>query len=207
MTRLQTSQGFSARSRQGPEDSVNPGLPYHLLQYAARLPAACRVLEVGTKRWGERPTSRKAWLAERWPDSTHVGCDRESGPDVDVVADLETLSSSFPAASFDLVVMEAVLEHVARPWVAAGELARVLAPGGLLYVQTHQTFPLHYYPQDYWRFSKVALGVLFGPPAGVTLGSGYEFPTTVLQPEGVEVWNAAAEAFLNVWCVVGRAGP
>jgi SAM-dependent methyltransferase len=43
-------------------------------------------------------------------------------------------SLPWPARSFDLVVINHVLEHVADPWLACREAARVLRDGGILYV-------------------------------------------------------------------------
>jgi len=43
-------------------------------------------------------------------------------------------SLPWPDRSFDLVVINHVLEHVADPWLACREAARVLRDGGILYV-------------------------------------------------------------------------
>jgi len=55
--------------------------------------------------------------------------------------DLERLS--FPDASFDLVVTQDILEHVAQPWRAFDEIWRVLAPGGrhVFTVPMHEGHP------------------------------------------------------------------
>jgi len=45
-------------------------------------------------------------------------------------------TTSFPSASFDVVTMFGVIEHLANPQSAAGECARLLRPGGLLVLQT-----------------------------------------------------------------------
>ena len=43
---------------------------------------------------------------------------------------------------------------------------KALKVGGLIYIQTHQSFPLHGYPHDYFRFSREALASLFGTHDG-----------------------------------------
>ena len=55
--------------------------------------------------------------------------------------DLERLS--FADAAFDLIVTQDILEHVADPWRAFGEVWRVLAPGGrhVFTVPVHETHP------------------------------------------------------------------
>jgi SAM-dependent methyltransferase len=55
--------------------------------------------------------------------------------------DLERLS--FPDASLDLIITQDILEHVADPWRAFGEIWRVLAPGGrhVFTVPMHEGHP------------------------------------------------------------------
>jgi hypothetical protein len=49
--------------------------------------------------------------------------------------------------------------------------------GGVLFVQTHQSFPLHGYPLDYFRFSEDALASLFGTQMGFDVrATNYDFP-------------------------------
>jgi SAM-dependent methyltransferase len=160
-----------------------------------------RCLEVGTRRQGDRPTWKKPHFAEAHPLGEFVGVDFEPGADVDVVADAHALP--FEAGSFNLALCCSTLEHVRRPWLVAAELARVLRPGGLLYVQTHQTFPVHGYPQDFYRFSREALLDLFGADAGMeAVECGYEFPCRIMPLENyfphAKDWNFEALAWLNV---------
>jgi 2-polyprenyl-3-methyl-5-hydroxy-6-metoxy-1,4-benzoquinol methylase len=49
----------------------------------------------------------------------------------------------FPAASFDLVILDNVLEHVGDREKTLAEIHRVLAPGGLLYMVTPKPFSLY----------------------------------------------------------------
>jgi hypothetical protein len=58
----------------------------------------------------------------------------------------------------------------------------VLRLGGLTVHVTHQTFPVHGVPQDYWRFSVEAMKVLFAPEAGFrVLAAEYCWPV-MIQP-------------------------
>lgn len=76
--------------------------------------------------------------------------------------------SAIPDAAYDWVISTFVLEHVADPWKAAKEKARVCKDGGYIYVaipfsqvmHPHETFG------DYWRFTPQGLRVLF-PGCGV----------------------------------------
>lgn len=53
--------------------------------------------------------------------------------------------------SFDLVVSGQVIEHVRRPWVWVGELARVCRPGGRVVTINPVSWPYHEAPVDCWR--------------------------------------------------------
>lgn len=60
------------------------------------------------------------------------------GIDYGVAASLEALP--IRDGTFDLIVSRFVFEHVARPDLALGELARVLKPGGRLVIYTYNIF-------------------------------------------------------------------
>ena len=63
-------------------------------------------------------------------------------------------------ASFDSVMCNHVIEHVPQPSKALGEIARVMKPGGLLYLTVPQTWGLHYEPYDFYRYTKYGLAYL-----------------------------------------------
>lgn len=154
-----------------------------------------RVLELGTRRWrADLPTHHLDWVPQ---PACYVMSDVAEGPDVDVVADAHDLAP-FTDDGFNAIIAVSVWEHLARPWIAARAVARVLAPGGLLYVATHQTFPIHGYPDDYFRFSTAALATLFEDAGLATLAEGYGYPCEIVPPPEVERWNREAPAFLNV---------
>lgn len=154
-----------------------------------------RVLEIGTKKWGTDSTHHKHWA----PGAEWVLSDVEPGEDVDVVADAHELEKVFGPASFDSFIACSVWEHLHSPWIAALEVQKILKPGGVFFVQTHQSFPLHAYPHDYFRFSDKALRHLF---SWAECETSLDYPCRIIPPEGV-VWNSGAESFLNV-CVWGR---
>jgi hypothetical protein len=55
-----------------------------------------------------------------------------------------------------------------------------LKVGGLLFIQTHQAFPLHAYPYDYFRFSREAMSGLFGTRMGFRVdATAYEFSARI----------------------------
>lgn len=63
----------------------------------------------------------------------------------------------FCDACFDTVVILDVLEHIASPTEAIGELARVTKPGGILLLTIPYGYPLHDAPHDYQRLTRFAL--------------------------------------------------
>lgn len=152
------------------------------------------VLELGTLRWEAAATHHLEWAPHC---STYVMSDVAEGPDVDVVADAHDLAP-FTDDAFDALIACSVWEHLARPWIAAQAVARVLRPGGLAYVSTHQTFPLHGYPSDFTRWSTEGLSILFEDAGLVAVEVGYAYPCTITPPAEVTRWNTQAEAFLNV---------
>lgn len=153
-----------------------------------------KVLELGTKRQHGFPTHHEDWMPE---GARLVMSDFEPGEDVDVVADAHDLEA-FKTCEFDAFIAVSTWEHLARPWIAAEQAARVLKPGGILYVATHQSFPLHGYPSDYFRFSVDAMKVLFGAPLFESCEASYAYPAKIVPPPEVTRWNTVAPVYLNV---------
>lgn len=102
-----------------------------------------------------------------------LGVDRDPYPQVAVVADAGALP--FRDGTIDGVLCEQVLEHAPDAMGAIQEIARVLRPGGRLYVTLPFLWPFHASPHDYRRwtvsgaasdfagFDLVALGLAGGP--------------------------------------------
>lgn len=154
-----------------------------------------RVLELGTRRWNDAvATHHAAWLPR---GAEHVMSDVADGLDVDVVADAHDLAP-FKTRSFDAFIAVSVWEHLRHPWVAAEAAARVLRPGGLLYVATHHAFPVHGYPSDYTRWTDEGLKALFDEPLWGGQEASFAFPCVITPPREVRAWNKAAPAYLNV---------
>ena len=122
-----------------------------------------RVLEIGSREVTGPSKARKQLFAQ----ATYVGMDVQAGPNVDIVGDAHRLSSYFDEAEpFDLIYSSAVFEHLAMPWVVAGEIAKLLKVGGCVFVETHFSFTSHERPWHFFQFSDQALKVLFSPALG-----------------------------------------
>lgn len=66
-----------------------------------------------------------------------------------------------PDGSFDLIFSNDVFEHINRPWKAAGEITRLLRPGGVVITSTLFSWRYHPCPIDYWRYTPDCLEFLF----------------------------------------------
>ncbi len=159
------------------------------------------VLELGTLRADpDVPTHHHDWVHA---PGSYTMVDFQNGPDVDVICDAHELSVEFNC-EMDAIIAVAVWEHLERPWDAARELAYALVPGGIAYISTHQTFPLHGYGAgeegDYFRFSKSALELIFEDAGLETVSSGYMYPCQIVPPQDVASgrWNSSALAYLVV---------
>jgi 2-polyprenyl-3-methyl-5-hydroxy-6-metoxy-1,4-benzoquinol methylase len=65
---------------------------------------------------------------------------------------IEDVEDQLPAASFDLIVLLQVLEHVENPRQMMTSLAKLLAPGGILIVETPNTksWDVKLFRRGYW---------------------------------------------------------
>ncbi len=84
-------------------------------------------------------------------DVTYIGVDFADANGVDVVLD-DPYVLPFETASVDVVVCNSCLEHSEFFWLAFQEMARVLKPGGLCYLNVPSNGPVHGWPVDCWRF-------------------------------------------------------
>ena len=159
------------------------------------------VIEFGTSRWdASKPTHHKeifvlnAGAAEL---ERYIMADITPGLDVDLVCDLHKPPEEL-YGRFDCFLAASVWEHLKKPWVCAERVWDLLRPGGIFLVTTHQTFPIHGYPHDYFRFTKEALHSCFDtrPWAELEGWSGHEcsiIPLTNVMP----VWNFEAKGHIQ----------
>lgn len=120
-----------------------------------------RILEIGSREV-TGPSDARA----RFSNAEYVGFDFYPGTNVDVVGDAHNLSKYFSGQTFDIIYSSAVFEHFAMPWLVATEIAKLLKPGGLVFVETHFSYGSHEKPWHFFQFSDMALRVLFSPALG-----------------------------------------
>jgi len=106
----------------------------------------------------------------------YLGVDLDPGPGVDLVADAHELDrlaevhqdETMAAGRFDLVLCLEMLEHDDAPWLTAGQLCRMVRPGGTVIVTARGNgFPEHNRP-DRWRFMRDGIRSLL-EDAGLTV--------------------------------------
>ena len=148
-------------------------------------------------------TGAKPWSGSVNPDytthcdsATWLRSDIEPDDSLDVVADLHLINEH--VSELAGIYSPATLEHLQRPWVAMIAMAKALASGGALFVHTHQTFPLHGYPHDYYRFSTEAMRVMAADAGLEVIACEYDNPCSIVPNADVAVWNTIAESYLNV---------
>lgn len=120
-----------------------------------------KVLEIGSR--ARSGISRRGLIPE---GHSYCGFDIVDGPNVDVCGDIHKLSSYFPKEEFDFAFSMSVFEHLAMPWKAALELNKILKTGALMLHATHQTWPLHETPWDFWRYSSDTWRCIFNKKTG-----------------------------------------
>ena len=119
-----------------------------------RIPVAgLHVLDVGGRIQPYRPL-----LADRV--SSYVAVDLRRTHLTNVIGSAEQLP--FRAERFDLVVCTQVLEYVSDPHAAIREMARVLKPGGHLFLSVPSACPTDA-AEEYWRFLPSGLRYLLAP--------------------------------------------
>jgi hypothetical protein len=138
------------------------------------------ICEVGSRNVSPGATSKRSLFPRA---SKYIGTDVHMADNVDVAGDAHYLHELIGTASVDAVFSIAVIEHLPFPWMFAAAVNRALRPGGLTFHLTHQSWPLHEEPNDFWRFSDSAMRVLFGPETGFETVCAGMHNRTYLYPE------------------------
>jgi SAM-dependent methyltransferase len=115
-----------------------------------------------------------------FPGRIYVGCDMRPGPGVDRIEDVSSTSLADGVAGTVLCIE--TFEHVFEVQRAFAEVFRILRPGGVFLMTAPLNFPIHAYPDDYWRMTPSCLRRMLVPYAARLVGfQGYPpFPHTVM---------------------------
>jgi SAM-dependent methyltransferase len=92
----------------------------------------------------------------------HIGVDIDYGfydkNYIDVIGSADNLP--IPDGSADAILSSQVIEHLPNPEKSFAEAARVLKPGGLLFLSYPYLYPIHAPPYDFARLSRYALDTM-----------------------------------------------
>ena len=137
-----------------PPNSVRGRIREYIERHADKL--GDDVLEVGS-----RMTIPNAWwiINRDLAKGQWLGIDMQEGPGVDQVVDIHSPPAEW-SGRFSGVLCSEVLEHVARPWLALPKLHSIIQPGGWIVVTTLTSFPIHGFPDDYYRYTPSGLKLL-----------------------------------------------
>lgn len=120
-------------------------------EVADSLPAGTVVLDVGA---GDAPYrelfAHCEYRTSDWAASVHEGARQ-----ADYVAPADSLP--LEAATVDAALLTQVLEHVPEPAAVLAEAARVIRPGGGIFVTVPFVWELHELPHDFWRFTPASI--------------------------------------------------
>jgi SAM-dependent methyltransferase len=143
-----------------------------------------RVIEIGAR--ARSGITRR----EMFGACDYIGFDVMPGENVDIVGDAHFLSE-YVTERVDAVASLSTFEHLIMPWQVVTEVNRVLKPGGLVITQTHQTWPVHDRPWDFFRFSKDSWRGLFNEATGFRILNAVECGPCVSTPLLQQRSNAA----------------
>jgi predicted SAM-dependent methyltransferase len=166
-----------------------------------------KILELGTKRsQHSNPTHKKNFFSHI-SNLEYVMTDYQHGLDVDIVCDLHKPSGVFNNNSFDIIISYFTFEHLKYPQLCGHNLMKMLNIGGIIYIQTHQTYPLHGYKYDYFRFSREALKAIFSKKMNMkTISTFFNGNCVIIPEENLGGWNDVAESYLHVFYVGEKIG-
>ena len=137
-----------------PINSVRGQIRHFIERHADKL--GDDVLEVGS-----RLTNADAWwiINRDLAKGQWTGIDMQEGHGVDQVVDIHSPPAEW-TGRFSGVLCSEVLEHVARPWLALPKLREIMQPGGWIVVTTLTSFPIHGFPDDFYRYTPSGLKLL-----------------------------------------------
>ncbi|RFM26643.1 class I SAM-dependent methyltransferase [Deminuibacter soli] len=144
---------------------------YSLLAASLKHKTEVRILIVGGSIDGNGIQFLKNELGK---DTVLVESDVAHGPNTNVILDAHNIP--FKENTFDLVIAQAVLEHVLDPFLCVKEIYRVLKPGGQVYAETPFMQQVHGGQYDFHRFTFLGHRRLFRhfkqSGAGLVAGAG-----------------------------------
>lgn len=142
---------------------------------------------------------------------SYTGFDIVGGENVDCVGDAHALSRLLPLNHFDVVFSVSVWEHLCMPWLVSLELNKVMKVGGMAMINTHQSWPSHEEPWDYFRFSDYCWDALFNAATGFEIVARGTGVPCVMCPSQINPFVHASRidwhyGYLATRCIARKVG-
>lgn len=131
---------------------MRPHLREFLNQCAAVLPCPEPIVEIGAFQVPGQEAI--AELRPLFPGKKYIGCDMQHGTGVDRIENIHHLK--FGDGEVGAFILADTFEHVADPIRGMREVHRCLREDGVVIYTSVMHFPIHAYPNDYWRFTPEA---------------------------------------------------
>ena len=100
-------------------------------------PESLAVLEISGRRW-EKVSSFKSYEHRNYPE-------------------FDILNIENYLKTYDMIILEHVLEHISNPLIALKNIHKLLNPKGYILLTTPFLVKIHFAPEDYTRWSKTGL--------------------------------------------------
>jgi SAM-dependent methyltransferase len=138
----------------------------HILHFEAEIEDAVAALarDLPADAWVLDAGAGESQYARHFARQRYCGVDLAVGDAawdysrLDAIADLTALP--FRAGAFDAALSIVTIEHLREPGRALAELARVVAPGGVLLVAAPHEWEVHQAPHDYFRYTRYGMTYL-----------------------------------------------
>ena len=172
---------------------------------ADSLPKKIKVLEIGSLIVeGQEHLSVRKYF----PEAEYIGVDMQQGNGVDIVADCIDYCYNYyqsdnyyqSGKAFDLILCLDMLEHAKEPFEVINSTIYALKPDGVLLVTSVFNFPIHEYPNDYWRFTPECFKMLLGNDCRVYKIGSELMPHTVVGIQYPENMFLNINTEINKYC-------
>ena len=166
---------------------------------AESLPKKIKVLEIGSLIVeGQEHLSVRKYF----PEAEYIGVDMQQGNGVDVVTDCIDYCYGYyqSGKEFDLILCLDMLEHAKEPFEVLNSTIYALKLNGVLLVTSVFNFPIHEYPNDYWRFTPECFKMLLGNNSRVYKIGSDLMPHTVIGIQYPENMYLNINTEINKYC-------
>lgn len=117
-----------------------------------------KVLEIGSRNING---SLRPYVESLEPKS-YVGIDIIDGPGVDKICGVEELVDTLGEQEFNIIIATELIEHVQDWRTAIHNIKKICNLNGIIIITTRSIgFPIHGFPNDFWRFEKKDMQFIF----------------------------------------------